>query len=387
MDFAKYSCPITKCIFLEPVIASDGHIYEKQAISQWIRTVGQSPLTREEISLDVYPVVYFKNELLSQLKLYSQYNDSVYRYLNSYDPMEIKELIELGNIDAMLKYTDFCLRTNLTVNLKDLIVNKPLAWYIFKYLKSDLLHRHVIKNSTDLFVDTDMGNKKLPIHYIIKYCNQEIVLELLNTYGSNFDRYFELRNLKKMTGLNYLIIHHGTNELIMQNAINRNFILSDNILMKERQNPYHLMFKHCSIKFLEDLLITTIWSIEEVEVIDYNSMTFIHYLFMRQDLSKKIIQTVLTNSILSESLVLKNDDNWSPAHYFIIYSKYDILKKFIRNFQKYIVSIEIDLQIIPDVNPIVYSLHMDHFLKINNYLTDKQRRFLNKKLIKWSKRS
>lgn len=36
----------------EPVLASDGYTYEKEAITQWLRTNTQSPMTREPIRLD-----------------------------------------------------------------------------------------------------------------------------------------------------------------------------------------------------------------------------------------------------------------------------------------------------------------------------------------------
>ncbi|CAF1153628.1 unnamed protein product [Rotaria magnacalcarata] len=43
-------CPITSDIFKDPVLAEDGHTYERQAIVQWIRQEGTSPITREPLS-------------------------------------------------------------------------------------------------------------------------------------------------------------------------------------------------------------------------------------------------------------------------------------------------------------------------------------------------
>ena len=49
-------CPITLELFRDPVLAQDGHIYEREAIENWIRTKGTSPLTRQELSLEhLYP--------------------------------------------------------------------------------------------------------------------------------------------------------------------------------------------------------------------------------------------------------------------------------------------------------------------------------------------
>lgn len=49
-------CPITLEIFNEPVLAQDGHTYEKSAIERWIQDNGNSPLTRQPLSLsNLYP--------------------------------------------------------------------------------------------------------------------------------------------------------------------------------------------------------------------------------------------------------------------------------------------------------------------------------------------
>lgn len=57
-------CPITMTLFENPVVASDGHTYERTAIEEWIRTAPRriSPLTREPIS-----DVLVENHLMRQL--------------------------------------------------------------------------------------------------------------------------------------------------------------------------------------------------------------------------------------------------------------------------------------------------------------------------------
>lgn len=42
-------CPITVDVFIDPVIAEDGHTYERQAIVRWIQENGTSPITREPL--------------------------------------------------------------------------------------------------------------------------------------------------------------------------------------------------------------------------------------------------------------------------------------------------------------------------------------------------
>ncbi|CAF1343186.1 unnamed protein product, partial [Didymodactylos carnosus] len=49
-------CPITLDLFRDPVLAQDGHTYERTAIEQWIRRNGTSPLTRQPLAIEhIYP--------------------------------------------------------------------------------------------------------------------------------------------------------------------------------------------------------------------------------------------------------------------------------------------------------------------------------------------
>ena len=43
-------CPITHQIFNEPVVAVDGHTYEKDAIIEWMKNSVKSPITNKELS-------------------------------------------------------------------------------------------------------------------------------------------------------------------------------------------------------------------------------------------------------------------------------------------------------------------------------------------------
>ncbi|UJR24289.1 hypothetical protein I4U23_027256 [Adineta vaga] len=49
-------CPISMELFRDPVLAPDGHTYERQAIEVWIRNNGTSPITRQPLSIEqLYP--------------------------------------------------------------------------------------------------------------------------------------------------------------------------------------------------------------------------------------------------------------------------------------------------------------------------------------------
>jgi hypothetical protein len=50
----SFFCPILGIVFTDPVMASDGHTYERSAITEWIerRGGGNSPMTRERLRID-----------------------------------------------------------------------------------------------------------------------------------------------------------------------------------------------------------------------------------------------------------------------------------------------------------------------------------------------
>jgi hypothetical protein len=47
---ADLQCPITGTLFCDPVVASDGHTYERTAITTWIAQAGKSPVTRDKLT-------------------------------------------------------------------------------------------------------------------------------------------------------------------------------------------------------------------------------------------------------------------------------------------------------------------------------------------------
>ena len=51
-DNDELVCPITMEVFRDPVLAGDGRVYEREAITRWIFEHGTSPFTREPLQLD-----------------------------------------------------------------------------------------------------------------------------------------------------------------------------------------------------------------------------------------------------------------------------------------------------------------------------------------------
>ena len=45
----EFLCPITHDLLREPVVACDGHTYERTAIEKWLRSRNISPMTGDEM--------------------------------------------------------------------------------------------------------------------------------------------------------------------------------------------------------------------------------------------------------------------------------------------------------------------------------------------------
>ncbi|KAL0054363.1 hypothetical protein WJX82_007700 [Trebouxia sp. C0006] len=45
--FNLFCCPLTKVAMHDPLIAADGHTYERRAMEHWLRQHGTSPITAE----------------------------------------------------------------------------------------------------------------------------------------------------------------------------------------------------------------------------------------------------------------------------------------------------------------------------------------------------
>ena len=65
------TCPISFNIFINPVIASDGHTYERRDIELWISKSNKSPMTGKILeSYDLYPNYLAKSIIKNCKKVY-----------------------------------------------------------------------------------------------------------------------------------------------------------------------------------------------------------------------------------------------------------------------------------------------------------------------------
>jgi hypothetical protein len=66
-------CPISGQIFRNPVVAADGHIYEKSVIVDWFKQSHKSPITNQVIEPILYQIYWFKDYVDNWLKHNPEY--------------------------------------------------------------------------------------------------------------------------------------------------------------------------------------------------------------------------------------------------------------------------------------------------------------------------
>ena len=171
IDVNNFMCPVTKQIFLKPVIANDGFIYEKWAIDG-VLNCGRSkvsPITREPVSqyseskLITNLIDQFLNDNPEFNKM--RFSDSVY-YNFGENISAISSHITNKNYKAISKY-------------KEIYLNHDFKGYTFiehvlnncnniKYFSK------ILDNCIDLNVYNNSG--KLPMHYICMQGKYDIIL-------------------------------------------------------------------------------------------------------------------------------------------------------------------------------------------------------------------
>lgn len=66
------NCPIRGTVMRDPVIASDGHTYEREAITEWQKNKGTSPKTREPITAEFKPNYALKEQIEHTMRIAEQ---------------------------------------------------------------------------------------------------------------------------------------------------------------------------------------------------------------------------------------------------------------------------------------------------------------------------
>lgn len=204
-----FICPITKCVFSDPVILSDGHIYEKTPILKWLESNNYiSPMTREKVDYTILPApIYFKNKLKEFIEL-NKDNDDIniyednniydiivnnilnenYKYIiNKYEKIDININIDAAYVSELFhEYYEDLIEKEIVINCKDILFIEILLRYVsdkilYKQYLFEMLANIYIKKNIEINYKFNYTNK-LFIEYILKYCSSDFILKVINHY-------------------------------------------------------------------------------------------------------------------------------------------------------------------------------------------------------------
>jgi len=153
-------CPLTKCIFKEPVTASDGFVYEKKAIDEWFNTSDLSPTLNIQLcDKSLIPNMMIKYKVKSYIKQNPEKIALQYEYelctFEQFKLLEKKNLLDISEHNLILIFT------LLTINDLDYMLS-------------------VIDD-----VEQSLHNGNKIIHYVCKYSCDDIVNYMINYYITN----------------------------------------------------------------------------------------------------------------------------------------------------------------------------------------------------------
>lgn len=200
MDESILICPITKSFYAEPVLAEDGHVYEKEAIEQWININKISPLTRESIHSKLVPIFFIKTLVDTYLTQNPDKKELQYVPVLDFIKNKIKifEFIKNGEFNELLKYTNYkitqLLDNTFKIKLYKKNKNKSINYfyYILKNCKDDGVIRHIIQNKV-----LGTGNR-----YIWSLMSEQFIIDYITTCSDN-----KLHKLKKTSQQKWNILH------------------------------------------------------------------------------------------------------------------------------------------------------------------------------------
>lgn len=266
------TCPMCLCTCSNPVVASDGYIYEITAFNQYVRVTGswsfKSPLTRTPMTKDVMKV----NLVSKFIEFADKYDLEITKnkiiISNSFeDNFEIiLELFRNGQYDGIYNYKSFKLdhkdmNTNIFIQI---ILTTPYT-NVNETLKC---YQHMFSHAETLkFINTD--TKENILHYLFKHCTIfelfPFVVDLLKTQGCDLMEMSNLENNYSNTPIEHAI--ERNNLKLMEYIITNGFIIKTN-LPKIINNCLHL-------NLAEEYIIKLVMLLEDINA-EYNNVSLFY---------------------------------------------------------------------------------------------------------------
>jgi len=206
------TCPISKLLFRNPVMAMDGHIYEELFIEEWFSTKKTSPLTNIEIVSTLVPAHKMKELVDAICEKYPQLAKDRASNKHMDNKELIKTFISKGSYERLLRFEEFCYREidkddlikfvknastsimkHFIQNCQDSCLTKEnnkwnLYWYILVHRSSSDLFEWILDNidlteQAVISSEVDWTIAKITFRYASKAC----ILKMIQKYKVSFE--------------------------------------------------------------------------------------------------------------------------------------------------------------------------------------------------------
>jgi len=261
-----YICPITRQIFSDPVVASDHHVYERRALTDWYNRNKTSPITRKPIKGEFYSCHLIKKQITRLLEEKPKLKADQYFDLNIeklFDPenhWKKKEEDQLIEIFETIKEHEFDLDSIQDPKDGWKLINSACRFSLTKVVK------YLIEQGVDLQNPTHAGHR--PIHQVCYFSTPEI-LEILLEHDID---------LEVKTNKGFLPIHHAigggkfqTIKILVDRKVNLNSATNHGAY------PIHLVINHnCNLEIIKYLV-----EVGNVDLdVQREGKTVLHYLLL-----------------------------------------------------------------------------------------------------------
>ncbi len=298
------TCPIYRTIMCDPVVASDGITYERDAIETWFENNNISPMTGLKISKTLNPSVGLKNIITTLTKLYPELLEQQYKFtVREYSEARnaVKLIIKNAQYSKLKQYIGFdFFRMSQDINLCDL----------FKSACDEIL-MHLIDNRNKY-----VKSNNVLIKHIICYSSFNVIKYLVSK-KIYIRRPKSLQNKDKTENKDIKReIHHvfsKRNDEIVKFFIDLGFNLE---LKHKGTKPIHFLCKNEN-KITLDTFKRLIDKGIDLESKDSEGNKPIHYLCHNYEISANILKIFIDKGIDLES---KDSDDNKPIHILCMYS-------------------------------------------------------------------
>ena len=203
-------CPITLELFRDPVLAQDGHTYERQAIENWIQRNGTSPLTRQELSLEhLYPNHLVKKLVADFEKILERKN---YQFILDVDVKKKKGRPLFQTYGKTIYHAEWLADNSLHPDIILLKIDGARALKEASFYVNLTRHPHVVR-TFGFVLDKNTDDENNSVMLIQEYATEGSLHEVLRERNTVFDEKILiemfLQIIDAMVFLAYNHIVHG----------------------------------------------------------------------------------------------------------------------------------------------------------------------------------